>query len=148
MLDGWCRYGISLVVTVRFVDFFLVFGEDAFPVDFLGGGYQTLCWLVSLGTIVYWILTFCAVHSSSARAIPSMISMPAKPPCLPAAWSSFKTIPCNFSLWQRSSRPWPSIPCCWARFFSAGSAGTIMATGLALSDAAYTQILPTTVAER
>jgi hypothetical protein len=36
-------------------------------------------------------LTFCGVHSSSATTAPSIISIPDKPPCLPACCNSFKT---------------------------------------------------------
>ncbi len=94
------------------------------------------------------LLTFAAVHSSSAITTPSMISIPASPPDLPAACNSFKTMRFNFSLWTSSSRPLPCILLSAASFFSAGSAGTMIAMGLARSVAACTQMLATTVAER
>lgn len=94
------------------------------------------------------ILTLAAFHSSSAMTTPSMISIPARPPCLPADCSSFNTMLFNFLSWTRSSIPFPSIPLRAARALRAGSAGTMIAMGFALSSAAYTQMFATTVADR
>jgi len=145
------KQAVSLPTSfVNLVNLFLVLLQDTFSVYFLccSGQALNVWWVGGSQFKTNPLLTFAAVHSSSAITTPSMISIPASPPDLPAACNSFKTMWFNFSLWTSSSRPLPCILLSAASFFSAGSAGTMIAMGLARSVAACTQMLATTVAER
>ena len=142
-----------LLVTVCFINFLAVLLQDSSAVDLLCGCGETLeqgMSVLSMGNLRAFtgFHTFAAFHSSSAMTTPSMISIPLSPPSLPVAWSSFRTRLFSFLLCTSSSRLLPSIPFRFANFFSAGSAGTMMAIGLLLSLAACTQMLPTSVADR
>jgi hypothetical protein len=77
-------------------------------------------------------LTFCGVHSSWTNTIPLTSSIPANPPLRPADWTSFRTMSWNFSLSRISLKPpGAAMEFAVASSFIAGSAGTMIAIGLA-----------------
>lgn len=79
----------SLGLAIRTVDILLEVGDDLLALQFLCGSREALSEKMvghknQMKRFRLELLTFCGFHSSSDMTTPSMISMPRRPPALPA----------------------------------------------------------------